>query len=380
MLPYNPFVQDVIIIGAGPAGSCAAILLARQGRTVTLIEQHRYPRNKVCGECLSSLGLATLGRLGMTRVLLDSGAVSLERAVIHRQDGDSISTSLPGQMLGISRSVLDAILLAAAGDAGVKILQPARSEGLVDRGDHVEMNVRDLAANSIFTLQGRIGIVADGKGAMPKSSPPSTGDVGIKAHWTGIAGPANAIELFGCADCYGGLAPIEGGRWNVACSVPASRLRVHRGNVDSLFTEMLTENRGFARRLFGGVRGGPWLASPLPRFSVRRHWPARVIPVGNAAAALEPIGGEGMGLALRSAELAVEALCAAGDWSARMALTLQDQYAKLWRSRRLACRAAGWIVSSPLAADVAFDWINANPSLVGAAMEMMGKGATGAGA
>ena len=58
-------------------------------------------------------------------------------------------------------------------------------------------------------------------------------------------------------------------------------------------------------------RVGPWLVSPLPRFSVARRWPERVIPVGNAAAALEPIGGEGMGLALRSAELAAAALAEA---------------------------------------------------------------------
>ena len=107
---------------------------------------------------------------------------------------------------------------------------------------------------------------------------------------------------------YGGLAAIEGDRWNAAFSVPAARLKQHRGDVDALFAEIARENPMLAARLAPRERVGEWLASPLPRFSVRRTWPPAVIPVGNAAAALEPIGGEGMGLAMRSAELAAQML------------------------------------------------------------------------
>src|SRR5204863_150519 len=79
----------------------------------------------------------------------------------------------------------------------------------------------------------------------------------------------------------------------------------------------------------------PWLASPLPRFAVRRHWPQNVIPLGNAAAALEPIGGEGMGLALRSAEVVAEGLLM--GWPVE---AMVKRLPSLWRARALACRAA----------------------------------------
>ena len=60
-------MPDVVIIGAGPAGSIAAIILARAGIDVVLIEQHRFPRDKVCGECLSALGIDVLRRLRLSR-------------------------------------------------------------------------------------------------------------------------------------------------------------------------------------------------------------------------------------------------------------------------------------------------------------------------
>ena len=66
---------DVTIIGAGPAGSTAAILLARAGWDVTLVEQSRFPRDKVCGECLSALGFDVLERLGLVDEFVRRGAV-----------------------------------------------------------------------------------------------------------------------------------------------------------------------------------------------------------------------------------------------------------------------------------------------------------------
>jgi 2-polyprenyl-6-methoxyphenol hydroxylase-like FAD-dependent oxidoreductase len=123
--------------------------------------------------------------------------------------------------------------------------------------------------------------------------------------------------------------------------VPGSRLKTCRGDVETLFAELVSENRMLAGRLSGARRVGSWHASPLPRFAVRNHWPPRVIPLGNAAAALEPVGGEGMGLAMRSAELAAEMLSSGHLDEA----ALRESYESLWRTRRLACRAAALAVS-----------------------------------
>src|SRR5262245_33483446 len=83
-----------LIIGAGPAGTVAGIILARGGWRVTLVEQHRFPRDKVCGECLSALGIDVLARLGSK----DVEAMRLTRFSLHAVSGESLSVNLPRPM------------------------------------------------------------------------------------------------------------------------------------------------------------------------------------------------------------------------------------------------------------------------------------------
>ncbi|HZK80908.1 MAG TPA: FAD-dependent oxidoreductase, partial [Humisphaera sp.] len=135
-------MPDATIIGAGPAGSAAAILLARRGWSITLIEQHRFPRDKVCGECLSALGVDVIARLGLLPSLEPAGAVWLHHATIHGMDGRSATTPLPHPMLGVSRQKLDVLLLEAAIDAGASVLQPARCEAIESSADSASIRVR----------------------------------------------------------------------------------------------------------------------------------------------------------------------------------------------------------------------------------------------
>lgn len=379
-------MKDVTIIGAGPAGSAAALMLIRRGWAVTLIEQHRFPRDKVCGECVSALGIEVLDRLGITPRLRAAGAVSLTRAIIHGPNGQSVITALPEPMLGISRQVMDAMLLDAARNAGATIRQPVRCEGIANHvAEHsgsnqtgtsrLSVRIRDLEQNTIESLSPSLILLADGKSALPDASPPATGDIGIKSHWTNLDGPRDVIELFGCRGCYGGLAAIEGERWNAAFSVPANRVREYRGDIDALFAELVAENRALARRMSGAKRSGPWLASPLPRYAVRRNWVPGVIPLGNAAAAVEPIGGEGMGLALRSAELAAEMLIADGTWSLQKQRALQSQYRSLWRIRRFGCRLLAMAISSSQLMESIISMGSSESHLAPLALRLLGKGA-----
>src|SRR5687767_15423029 len=101
-------MPDVTIIGGGPAGSTAAILLVRAGWDVTLVEQSRFPRDKVCGECLSALGFAVLTRLGLTDAFHRLGSVRLDRATVHPSSGRHLTLRLPSPMWGMSRRALDA--------------------------------------------------------------------------------------------------------------------------------------------------------------------------------------------------------------------------------------------------------------------------------
>src|SRR5947209_6247043 len=123
-------MSEAIIIGAGPAGSLCGLLLRRRGWRVTLVEQSRFPRDKVCGECLSALGVEVLDRQGMLTPLLDRGAIWLDRAELYARDGTPLHVELAPPMLGVSRWTLDDLLLNTARQAGVVVMQPARCEAI----------------------------------------------------------------------------------------------------------------------------------------------------------------------------------------------------------------------------------------------------------
>jgi hypothetical protein len=264
---------------------------------------------------------------------------------------------------------LDGLLLETARASGAAVLQPARCEG-IEPGGRPGLRIRLLDSNRVITLGVDRIMVADGKGALLPDPPPHTADFGIKAHFEGVAGPRDTIELFGCNGLYGGLAAIEEGCWNAAFSVPAERLKIHRGNVAALFAEIAGENRTLCARLSGAHQIGPWLASPLPRFAVRDQWPPGVIAIGNAAAAIEPIGGEGMGLALQSAFSAASSLLHADavDGSA-----LSDRYHRLWRTRRPFCRTAALLVSRPGLVRSLVPIMASSPMLGRAGLRLLGK-------
>jgi 2-polyprenyl-6-methoxyphenol hydroxylase-like FAD-dependent oxidoreductase len=120
-----------------------------------------------------------------------------------------------------------------------------------------------------------------------------------------------------------------------------------------------------------------WLAAPLPRCSVRNNWPERVVPVGNAAAALEPIGGEGMGLALRSAELAVEAIERATRTNTPLDIAaLLRNYRRLWRWRSITCRLGAVLASRPTLSRAVVALLSADSRLSDGLLALTGKRAS----
>ena len=363
---YNLEMSTVTIIGAGPAGATAAILLARRGWDVTLIEQHKFPRDKVCGECLSALGIEVLERHGLAGVLRKLGPVELTNTTLVAPDGTEATVALPQAMWGLSRLAMDQALVQEATRAGVAMMQPARVESL----DPVSLEcvVRDLITNELHTLRSDYVLVADGKAAMGVAKPGRTSDLGVKAHFAGVEDHPDRITLFGVRGHYVGLAPIEDARWNVAMSVPASRVAECRGDFDAFLDRLRGENAGLNQRFANARRVSDWLAAPLPRFAVANDWPARIIPIGNAAAALEPIGGEGMGLAICSAELAAIELSAGKD-----AARLRGAFKKLWRLRRSSCRFAAMAMSHPAIAGMAVRTVSANSALGRASLKLVGK-------
>jgi menaquinone-9 beta-reductase len=315
---------------------------------------------------LSALGIDVLQRYDLAGALRKLAPVRLTHTALVAPDGTEATVVLPDVMWGLSRLAMDQALVDEAIRAGAAMMQPARVESL----DSVSLEciVRDLVTNELRTLRSDYVLIADGKASMGVAKPDKTSDLGVKAHFANVDDHPDRITIFGVRGHYVGLAPIEAARWNVAMSVPASRVAECRGDFDALFDRLRDENAGLHRRFANARRVSDWLAAPLPRFAVANEWPARIIPIGNAAAALEPIGGEGMGLAMRSAELAAMELTAGND-----AKRLRRAFHKLWRRRRGSCRAAAIAMSHPATAGMVVRTVSANSAVARASLKFVGK-------
>jgi flavin-dependent dehydrogenase len=314
--------------------------------------------------------MGVLRRHGLSQHVMEAGAVELRGCALYATDGTRASVELPESMWGLSRKRLDPILLAEAVAAGAGVRQPARFEGL----EAGVARVRNLGENRVDSVPADWVVVADGKGGIFGDRAATTGQLGLKAHFEGVVGQPGAIELFGVRGHYGGVSPIEGGRWNTAFSVPESRVRASRGDLDGLFAGILAENVTLAEKFRNARRAGTWMASPLPRFGVVRDWPAGVVPVGNAAAAIEPIGGEGMGLAMASGEMAAAALIEAGEDRGHGAVeALGRDYRKLWNRRRAACRLGAIVLSSPTVSRWGLRLLGKGRWVEGSVLEALGK-------
>ena len=342
---------DILVIGGGPAGATVAFSLARAGRQVTLLDAAAGPRDKVCGECLSALGMATLRQIGLGDALRKLRPVELRRSLVFSTAGRRAELRLPRPMWGLTRRAMDAALLRAAEAAGATVRRGVRATRVVP-GERPTVHFAGGEAVDCGLV-----LLADGKGTLPGTAadpPRPSGQMGLKTHLIGVDLPDDAVSLFGLQGHYVGLAPVrdDGGaiRWNLAMSVPAAKLKDARGDFDGLLQRLRGENAALEVALSEASRIGDWLTCPLPSFHPRpaAAWRQNVLPIGNAAAALNPVGGEGMGLAIASAAAAARAVLDGVE-----PRELRRQYARLWRRRRAACGAGAMLLSRPQVGELA---------------------------
>ena len=163
---------DVVIVGAGPAGAAAAILLAERGTPVILLDRAEFPRPKICGEYLSPEAARVLDRLGVLKDVDASGAQPLAGMRIVAPDGRALTGRYPTEgrwrgyrdhALAIPREAFDRILLERARSLPVEVRERHRVTDLVLEGRHVT-GVRGLdAAGRPFEIASRLVVGADGR-------------------------------------------------------------------------------------------------------------------------------------------------------------------------------------------------------------------------
>lgn len=275
--------ERVTIVGGGLAGLTLGIGLRQRGVPVAVWEAGRYPRHRVCGEFISGRGQASLARLGLLDRLVDAGAGSAVSAAFFAGKTRIAARPLPEAALCVSRFVLDEWLAQEFRRLGGELRVGERMTG-------------EFGAGIVRATGRRAEPVADGWRLF-----------GLKVHARGVALDAD-LEMHLLPAGYVGLCRLPGGEVNIcglfrsAAPVPdlAQRWQEWLGGPADSALRSRVAGAQFIEDSFCSVAG---LALRPQRASERREW-----GVGDAVTMIPPLTGNGMSMALESAELALNPL------------------------------------------------------------------------
>lgn len=350
---------DAMIVGGGPSGASVAVLLARAGWKVVVVEKTPFPRRKVCGEFISETTWPLLRQLGVAGELLDIAGPVVRRVGIYAGaavvtaglTGPAARTDDGGRAVG--REHLDALLLQCAAGTGAEVLQPWTLSRFAARGDHYDCRLVEKGGRQTRDLRAQLIIAAHGSwesGALPTQSlrtPAHASDLfGFKAHFLDSALPPDLMPLVAFPGGYGGMVHTDGGRVSLSCCIRRDTLQQCRQRWPritagaAVLAHIEASCKGVTQALAPANPDGAWLSAGPLRTGIRSFGRDGIFAVGNAAAEAHPIVAEGISMAVQSAYLLCEQLVARQDsgLSKDVLGAIRREYEAAWRrnfSRRV---------------------------------------------
>ena len=323
-------MYDAIIVGSRVAGAPTAMLLARTGHKVLVVERSTFPSDVLSGHTFQPDGVARLARWGLLdrvaatgvpfadRVRFDFGPVVLEGSPVPI---DGISAAIC-----IRRTLIDPLLADAAAEAGAEVRFGVTVNELLFEGGRVAGIRGHDSSGAAIEERSRVVVGADGARSFVARSvgapmidrrPAST--VTIYSYWRGL--PVDGLELYTRPGRFLVVAPTNDDLTFAAVQLPVSRAGEVRHDVTAAFLGALEDAPSLAARVAEAERVERFRFAQIPDSFIRRSSGPGWALVGDAACHKDPVTAQGMHDALRDADLLAAAIDAglAGDLDAALA-------------------------------------------------------------
>ena len=356
---------DVIIVGGGLAGLTSAIHLSTRKKRVLLIEKNEYPKHKVCGEYISNEVLPYLNSLGINPI--NEGAKQITKVHISTTKSNLIKGELPLGGFGMSRYFLDNLLVKKAHLNGVQILKDT-----VD-SIHFKKDSFTITTKSSGVFQSKITIGAFGKRSsldqkmkrkfIQKKSP----YLAVKIHVKGVF-PENLVALHNFKGGYCGVSKVEDNAINVCYITEYRSFKKHKNITD--FQEQVVFKNEHLRKIF--KESTPVFEKPLTisqvSFQTKNPVEDHIIMCGDTAGMIHPLCGNGMGMAISSAQLASIRILQFLNGEIKTREGLEKQYLRDWnkefKTRLKSGHFIAWLFRNQTISQIAYSILKRIPSLL----------------
>jgi len=317
---------DIIIVGGGPAGASAALFLEKMGYHIVLLDQARFPRDKICGEFISPAADAILSELGVLDAIEALNPTRLRGIALSAYESSWLQVDYPSSAdgatmtsLSVERSTLDNLMLDKVRNSRIELMEGFKVVDLLFENGRVCGVIGHDETKTEININAKIVVDAGGRNSVSlrrlklRQDSSGQGKIALAAHWEGAKLPRNYCYMHISQPGYTGIAPVGDNRANVVLVLEKACLTGEK--VDNLFRRIVLKNKLRREILGAGKPAERARVIDSLAYSVKTPQCGGLLLVGDATGFIDPFTGEGIYLSLRSSQLASGVIKSAFDRS-----------------------------------------------------------------